>query len=146
MNHPIPEPSPPGRVRRLCYVLFGWFFVGLASAGVVLPGLPTTPFLLLASFFFVRSSPRTHRWLLRSRVFGPFLRDWHEHRAVRRSVKYIAAGMILVVVAGSVLSDRFNTIGLVVVVVLSLIGFTVVMLLPEIRNVPPTSPPTAAEE
>lgn len=135
-NETVPDPS---RLRRWCWFLCGWFFVALATAGAVLPGLPTTPFLLLASYFFVRSSPRTHRWLLQSRLFGPFLRDWHHHRAVRRSVKYTAFAMIVVVLAISALSNRLPTLGLIAVTSLGLVGMTVVLLLPEIRATPPTT-------
>lgn len=65
-------------------------FVALAALGVALPGIPTTPFLILASYFFVRSSPRMHRKLLESRTFGPVLRDWERHRALRPRVKRFA--------------------------------------------------------
>ena len=61
--------------------------VGLAVVGAVLPLLPTTPFLLLASFCFYRGSPRIHAWLHRSAWFGPTLDDWQHSRGVRRSVK-----------------------------------------------------------
>jgi uncharacterized membrane protein YbaN (DUF454 family) len=126
-------------VRRVCYFALGWVFVGFATAGVILPGVPATPFLLPASYFFVRSSPRTHRWLLRSRLFGPFLRDWHEHRGVRRSVKVVAVAMIVVVSAISIFSNQLPAIGIGAIAFLSMIGLTVVVLLPEV-------PATASRE
>ena len=69
-----------------------WFAVGsialcLGAIGVVLPLLPTTPFVLLAAFAFVRSSDRCHAWLLGHRVFGPLIRDWRRHGAVDRRAK-----------------------------------------------------------
>lgn len=66
----LARPRPVTGLRRALYVALGLFFVVLGLVGVVTPGLPTTPFLLLAAFFFVRSSPRLHAWLLRSRLFG----------------------------------------------------------------------------
>ena len=65
-------------------------FVALGGIGVALPGIPTTPFLLLASYFLVRSHPSLHSRLLRSRTFGPLLKNWHVHRAVTRRVKFAA--------------------------------------------------------
>ena len=77
-------------LRRWLSIVLGCAFVGLAAAGVVLPGLPTTPFLLVASYFFIRSSPRLHRRLLQSDIFGPILRDWHAQRGIKRRVRVIA--------------------------------------------------------
>lgn len=65
----------------------GWLCIGLAIVGVVLPLVPTTPFLLLAAACFVRSSPRFHRWLLSNRVFGPILEQWRRDKTVPRSAK-----------------------------------------------------------
>lgn len=69
-----------------------WFAVGfgavlLAVLGLVLPLLPTTPFLLLAAFAFARSSDRWHDWLLRHRIFGPMIDDWRQHGAIDRRTK-----------------------------------------------------------
>ena len=65
----------------------GLLCVALALVGVVLPLLPTVPFLLLAAFFFARSSPRLHNWLLRHRTFGPMIDDWTRSGAVRPRAK-----------------------------------------------------------
>src|SRR5690606_8396288 len=66
----------PAVTRRSLWLTFGLVCVGLALAGVVLPLLPATPFLLLAAFAFTRSSPRLHAWLLGHRHFGPLIEDW----------------------------------------------------------------------
>ena len=68
----------------------GILCIVLGGIGVVLPGVPTTPFLLLASYLLVRSHRGLHARLLRSRTFGPLIRDWQEHRAVSRRVKIVA--------------------------------------------------------
>ncbi|WP_434355990.1 YbaN family protein [Parasalinivibrio latis] len=71
------------------FLLFsaGWLLVALAIIGIFLPVLPTTPFLLLASGCFLKSSPRAAAWLNNHPKYGPVIRDWHEHRAVSRQVK-----------------------------------------------------------
>lgn len=68
-----------------------------------LPVLPTVPFLLLAGFFFGRSSQRAHDWLLSHKQLGPAIHDWHENGAISRKSKYLSAGSMAVVFTISVL-------------------------------------------
>ena len=68
----------------------GIFFVGLAGLGVVLPLLPTTPFLLVATACFAKSSPRFHQKLLDNKVFGPLITNWRETRSIPKKAKVIA--------------------------------------------------------
>jgi uncharacterized membrane protein YbaN (DUF454 family) len=125
MNRP-----PPTGLLRFVYAGLGLLFVGLAGLGVVLPGLPATPFVLLASYFFVRSSPRLHGWLLRSRVFGGLLRDWERHRGVRRSVKVTAFLLIPAAVALSLAVGGLPLWANGVLVALAGVGVYVVYRLP----------------
>jgi uncharacterized membrane protein YbaN (DUF454 family) len=62
----------------------------VGAIGVFLPGLPTTPFVLLAGACFIRASPRAHAWLLRNRMFGPLLQEWEAHHSLPRRIKHIA--------------------------------------------------------
>ncbi|MFI8415280.1 DUF454 family protein [Serratia sp. NPDC078593] len=80
---------------RWLLIIVGWLAVALATLGVVLPLLPTTPFLLLAAWCFARSSPRFHHWLLYRSWFGSYLRHWQQHRALPPGAKWKA---ILVIV------------------------------------------------
>jgi uncharacterized membrane protein YbaN (DUF454 family) len=72
---------------KLFYLPPAALFFVLAAVGVFIPGLPTTQFLLLTSYFLVRSSPRLNARLQRSRFFGTILMDWHVHGGIRRDVK-----------------------------------------------------------
>lgn len=130
-----PQPSPRGARRALHLTLAAVTFV-LAAIGVVLPLVPTTPFLLLTSWFLVRSSPRLNERLLRSRMFGPFLRDWEVHRGVRLHVKVTAVAMMLLAVGASLVFGHLSDVATVVLVVLAAIGLVVVMRLRVIRDEP----------
>lgn len=89
--------------RRWLFVALGVVFVALGAIGVVLPGIPTTPFLILASYFLIRSHPGLHSRLLRSKTFGPLLENWHTHRAVTRRVKIVALAGCSIMICLSVL-------------------------------------------
>jgi uncharacterized membrane protein YbaN (DUF454 family) len=130
-------PSAPSVVKgiwRVLYILAGLGFVGLAILGTFLPILPSTPFLLLASYFFIRSSPALNGWLLRNRIFGPLLRDWQRYRGVRRSVKLMAVSVLCVAVLTSVLLANLSWPFVVILLLLGLIGLVVVLRLPVVKE------------
>lgn len=89
--------APPMRgARRLALLGLGWLAVGLAAIGVVLPVLPTTPFLLVAAWAFAKASPAARHWLHGHRLFGPFIRDWQREGAIPRRGKIAAVvGMLM---------------------------------------------------
>jgi len=88
---------------RLLWIAMGLVCVGLGYLGSILPVLPTTPFLLAASYCFARSSPRLHRWLRRMPYFGLLIRDWEAHRGIRPRVKILAVFMVLAAVTCTIL-------------------------------------------
>lgn len=85
--------------QRGLYIGIGLLLVTIGFIAIFIPGIPTTPFLLLASYFFVRSSTRLYNWLLRSRFFGPILSDWHTHRAIRKRIKWRALSVVALFLA-----------------------------------------------
>ena len=89
-------------MRRAVYKSLGLFFLALAVLGVRLRGLPTTPFLILAAWFFARSSEKWHRRLLDSKLFGPLLRDWEQQRCISLRTKIVALVSMLVAGGASV--------------------------------------------
>jgi uncharacterized membrane protein YbaN (DUF454 family) len=116
-------------VRALLW-LGGALALILALIGVVVPGLPTTPFVLVAGACFVRASPRAHAWLLRNQTFGTMLREWEEHRSVPRRIKRIGLTAMALTAGVSIwfLSGRPWLQGLVAVGVL--VGAVVLVRLP----------------
>ncbi|MCP5036637.1 MAG: DUF454 domain-containing protein [Rhodobacteraceae bacterium] len=90
-------------MRRILYLTFGWIAVGLGLIGVVLPGLPTTPFMLVAAFAFSKGSPRLRAWLVDHRLFGPPIRDWENRGAISRRAKVTAVSMMALIFAISLM-------------------------------------------
>ncbi|MCA1854358.1 YbaN family protein [Massilia oculi] len=76
------------------YNLAGVLALALGILGLFLPLLPTTPFLLLASWCFARGSERLHRWLLSHRVLGPYLRDFEAGLGIPLGAKILATVML----------------------------------------------------
>ncbi len=97
----------------------GLLCVALAMIGVALPLLPTVPFLLLAAFFFARSSSRLHNWLLSHRTFGPLIVDWQSSGAIRPGAKRAATLSVAAVFGLSVLLSVPSHILIIQAVVLS---------------------------
>ena len=87
------EVQTTGRGRVLVrpfLIAFGGLCVGLGVVGIVVPGLPTVPFLLLALWAFSKSSQRFYDWLYNHPRLGPPLRDWREHGVIPTQAKWCA--------------------------------------------------------
>ena len=71
-------------------LVLAYFFVALGIIGILLPGLPTVPFLLLGAWFAARGSERLHQWLYTHPHIGKLLIDWEQNGAIARPFKWIA--------------------------------------------------------
>ena len=81
-------------MTRLLWWLLAYASLGLGIVGIVVPGLPTVPFVLLSAFAAARGSRRLHAWLLADRRCGPMIRDWEREGAVSLRAKRLAIGMM----------------------------------------------------
>ena len=94
LSLPVVKPHP--LIPRWAYLVFAWAMLALGVIGIVLPGLPTTPFILLAAWGAARGSQRLHDWMQTHRLFGPMIRDWEASGAVSRRAKWAATITMLV--------------------------------------------------
>lgn len=90
--------APTGRLRWAWWLL-AWASLALGVVGIVVPGLPTVPFVLLSAYAAARGSERLHGWLLAHPRFGPMIRDWQAGGAVSRRAKWLASGMMVLAAA-----------------------------------------------
>lgn len=86
---------------RAVWLMGGMLSLGCGLAGIVLPLVPTTPFLLLAAFAFARSSPRLHGWLVGHARLGPMIRDWQDHGSISPRTKAISVAVMAATWIGS---------------------------------------------
>ena len=107
---------------RLFWLMVGILATGCGIAGIVLPLVPTTPFLLLAAYAFARSSPALHVWLLSHPRLGPPIRSWRAHGAINRRTKVLAGAMMLATLGGSALAGVSAWVLTVQAVVLTLVA------------------------
>src|SRR5574343_519241 len=82
-------------MKTLCWRMLVILFLVLEIIGAILPGVPTTVFLILAAWAASKGWPQGHAWLLKHPKYGPTLRNWREHGTVPRKAKYWASGMML---------------------------------------------------
>lgn len=130
------RPSSSRTVRWLLW-LAGTVSLALGLIGVVLPGLPTTPFVLLAAACYAKASPRLHAWLLNHRLLGPMVRDWEKHRSLTRRTKLIAIGSMLVMVSLSAWGFRHQPWALGALLAAAVVGAWVVARIPTRPGKPP---------
>lgn len=97
-------PLTTGAVMRTLWVCVGCASLALGAVGVILPLLPTTPFILLAAFAFARGSPRLQAWLVGNRAFGPIITDWEARGVIAPRYKAIACTAMCAVLLASVLA------------------------------------------
>ncbi|UQY36614.1 YbaN family protein [Pseudomonas fulva] len=96
-------PDTPGELAsgwtRWLWLALAYLSIGMAAVGLLVPGLPTTEFVLLAAWAASRSSPRLSAWLENHRLFGPLLRNWRDGGVITRRTKLAASLSMLVAFA-----------------------------------------------
>jgi len=119
---------------RVVLVVLGTLFLALALIGVAVPGLPTTPFVLLAAACYIRSSRRLYARLLAHRVFGKLIRDFQAKGAIPRTAKIISITAMASMVSVTVLFLVEALWLRLLIVALGVAGGAVVLSLPTARD------------
>ena len=118
---------------RVLFFIGGWVSLILGCVGIVLPLLPTTPFILLAAYCFSRSSERLHQWLITHPQMGPLIQDWQQDGSISKTAKTKATVLIIGTFA---VTFAVVNVGLMVKGVILLIGIGVLTFI-WTRPVPP---------
>tara|TARA_Y100001970_G_scaffold284663_1_gene402512 strand:+ start:385 stop:813 length:429 start_codon:yes stop_codon:yes gene_type:complete len=112
---------------KVLWIFLGSLFVTLAAIGVALPGIPTTPFLILAAACYIRSSQKLYDWLISNKTFGPYLKNYREGKGIPKKAKILAISMIILFVGSSVIFGIENLNLKIAVGVLGLTGLLYVI-------------------
>jgi uncharacterized membrane protein YbaN (DUF454 family) len=107
------KPEPPWQSSRMpsciprCWCAWCCWSCGsiallLGIIGIVVPGLPTTPFILVAAACYARASERFYHWLLRNPTFGPLIAEWRRHRSIPWRVKWLAISLMSLTISVSI--------------------------------------------
>lgn len=126
---PVSGQRAPTRLGRFGWLILGFTSLGCGAVGVVLPLLPTTPFVLLAAMAFAKSSPRLRRRLEKHRIFGPMIADWEQHGAIEWRYKLLACCMMGAALIGSFIAGFPMPVILLQLVVM-VVGATYVLTRP----------------
>lgn len=98
----------PSLLVRIVLLICGSIALLLGIIGIVVPGLPTTPFVLVAAACYARASERFYRWLLRNPTFGPLIAEWRRHHSIPHRIKWLAISLMSLTICVSIwtLSDK----------------------------------------
>ena len=116
-------------IKKTLFILLGSIFTGLAFLGIFLPLLPTTPFLLLAAFFFFRSSEKSYHWLLNHKIFGKYLQNYLKNRTIPINIKiFVLILLWITILLTSVFVLEIFVISLVLILIATAVTIHILSL------------------
>ena len=113
-------------------IIFGSIFLGIGMIGIIVPILPTTPFLLLAAACYIRSSKKCYNWLLKNKRFGPYIKNYIEDKGLPLKIKLYA---IILMWSMILLTAIFFVDNIFIRIILIIIAFLVSIYLMTIKTI-----------
>jgi uncharacterized membrane protein YbaN (DUF454 family) len=111
-------------IKRLLFVSLGTLFLGVGLVGIIVPILPTTPFLLLATSFYARGSDKFHNWLLNNRILGAYIKHYIDGKGMPLKIKLFTIVLLWIAISSTV-AFAVDELVLRIVLVLVAIGVSV---------------------
>lgn len=105
------------RIKQALFIFLGTVTLIIGSIGIILPVLPTTPFLLLSAFFYLRSSERLYEWLINHRILGLYVRSYIKYRAISPKTKVFALSTLWITIILSLVFFIHKTFVRVVILI-----------------------------
>ena len=116
------------KVSKYFLIILGWLCVGLAFIGAIVPGIPTTIFLIIALWAFAKSSKKLHTWLLSHSKFGPILKNWQSHKVVPKKAKILMVVLQIIAVIILYFTTKSMPLSIVLSIILIFVSWYVISL------------------
>jgi len=117
-------------MKKTIYIIIGTITLILGVIGIIVPILPTTPFILLSGYFYLRSSKRLYQWLINHRILGKYIYNYVEHKAIPKRAKISAIMLICITIPITIiLLDK-----LVFTIILPIIAIMVIIYLLKLKT------------
>ncbi len=116
---------------KALFFISGMICLILGIIGIILPILPTTPFLLLAVACFLRSSKRFYNWLLNSRILGSYIRNYREGRGMPRKIKAFTISMLWITILISFFLIQITWVRCILIVVAIAVAIHIILIRPK---------------
>jgi uncharacterized membrane protein YbaN (DUF454 family) len=129
------EEARPSKFKKGLFVVAGTVSLGLGFVGIVLPVLPTTPFLLLSAACYYKGSERLHRWMLNNRLFGDYLRNYKEGKGIPPRTKILTLILLWSVISFSALFMLNNVIIQIILFAIAIGVIIHIIALPNLRRI-----------
>lgn len=130
-------------IKKYLFIVLGFLFLSLGIIGIIFPVLPTTPFLLLTSYFFVRSSDKLYQWLIHHKVFGDYIYNYVKYKAIRKSAKIMALLMIWITIPMCLIFFLDNIFVKIMLMIIATIVSIYIISLKTLKGEPEKAPEEA---
>ena len=124
----------PSSFKKGIFVVARTISLGLGAAGVFLPILPTTPFLLLSAACYYKGSERMHRWLLNNKLFGSYIRNYNEGKGISQTGKIFTLFLLWITIGYSALFMVSSYVVQIVLFAVAIVVTVHVVTLPTFRK------------
>lgn len=123
-----------GKLKRILFIFLGTIFLGIGCIGIILPILPTTPFLLLAAACYIRGSPRIYKKLISNRVFGNFLSNYLKRKGISWQQKGVSIFSLWLMILVTIIYVLDNILLRVLLLAIALAVSIHLLSLPTLRS------------
>lgn len=123
------------RFKKIILTIIGLIFVALGLIGIFVPGLPTTIFMILAAYCFIRSSERLYNWVVENKIFGYRVKHFMETKTIplRGKIHSISAMWIMVIL--SLIFLKVSVVVKIIIALAALIGTIVILSYPTAKDI-----------